>query len=136
MHVEGKFAEMIQGQGGAMPQEGEQPQAMPSQAPIQIESYSITGVDVTDQTIGPLSSAEVVDGRTFTSAETNAKVMLVEKGYAKQNDLAVGDTLQDRRRQVRDRRPRDVVEQRRPTSTSPSRARRRSPTRTASARST
>jgi ABC-type antimicrobial peptide transport system permease subunit len=93
MHIEGKFAEMIQGQGGAMPQEGEQPQAMPSQAPIQIESYSIAGVDVTDQSIGPLSSAEVVDGRTFTSTETNGKVMLVEKGYAKENDLAVGDTF-------------------------------------------
>jgi ABC-type antimicrobial peptide transport system permease subunit len=93
MHIEGKFAEMIQGQGGAMPQEGEQPQAMPSQAPIQIESYSIAGVDVTDQSIGPLSSTEVVDGRTFTSTETNGKVMLVEKGYAKENDLAVGDTF-------------------------------------------
>ncbi len=93
MHVEGKFAEMIQGQGGAMPQEGEQPQAMPSQAPIQIESYSIAGVDVTDQSIGPLSSAEVVDGRTFMSTETNGKVMLVEKGYAKENDLAVGDSF-------------------------------------------
>jgi ABC-type antimicrobial peptide transport system permease subunit len=97
MHVEGKFAQMTQGQsgqGGTTTQpSGDTPQTMPSQAPIQIESYSITGVDVTDQTIGPLSSAEVVQGRALTSDETKAKVMLVEKGYAKQNDLAIGDTF-------------------------------------------
>jgi ABC-type antimicrobial peptide transport system permease subunit len=93
MHVEGEFAEMTQGQdGGGVIQQGEQPQAMASQAPIEIESYSVTGVDVTDQTIGPLSSATITKGRTFASDETDAKVMLVEKGYAKQNDLAVGDT--------------------------------------------
>ena len=93
MHVEGEFAEMMQAQGeGGIQQGAEQPQAMASQAPIEIQSYSITGVDVTDQTIGPLSSATVTKGRTFTSDETDAKVMLVEKGYAKQNDLAVGDT--------------------------------------------
>lgn len=92
MHVEGEFAQM-EGQGGAgIRQAGEQPQTMLSQAPIEIESYSIAGVDVADQTIGPLSSAEVVSGRTFTSDETDARVMLVEKGYAKQTDLAVGDT--------------------------------------------
>jgi ABC-type antimicrobial peptide transport system permease subunit len=93
MHVEGKFAQMMPEQGGQSPlQQGEQPQTSPSQAPIQIQSYTITGIDVTDQTIGPLSAATVTKGRTFTSDETNAKVMLVEKGYAKQNDLAVGDT--------------------------------------------
>jgi ABC-type antimicrobial peptide transport system permease subunit len=95
MHVEGKFAEMTPAQGGQQSQgqqSAEQPQTMPSQAPIQIASYTITGVDVTDQTIGPLSSATVTKGRTFTSAETDAKVMLVEKGYAKQNELTVGDT--------------------------------------------
>ncbi len=92
MHVEGEFAQMMPGEGGGgtQPQDA-QPEAMPSQAPIAIDSYSITGVDVAHQSIGPLSSAELVDGRTFASDETNAKVMLVEKGYAKQNELAVGD---------------------------------------------
>jgi ABC-type antimicrobial peptide transport system permease subunit len=93
MHVEGEFAQMVPGQGaGGTQQQGEQPQATASQAPIAIDSFTVTGVDVDDQSIGPLSSAELVDGRAFTSDETNAKVMLVEKGYAKQNELAVGDT--------------------------------------------
>jgi ABC-type antimicrobial peptide transport system permease subunit len=94
MHVEGEFAEMVPGQGeGQAFGEGETPEAMPSQAPIEVETYSIAGIDVAQQSIGPLSSAEIVDGRTFASDETDAKVMLVESGYAQQNDLAVGDTL-------------------------------------------
>jgi ABC-type antimicrobial peptide transport system permease subunit len=94
MHVEGEFAQMTQEQGGVgTVQSGAQPQTMPSQAPLEIQAYSITGVDVTDQTIGPLSSATITKGRTFTADETKAKIMLVEKGYAEQNDLAVGDTF-------------------------------------------
>ncbi len=94
MHVEGEFAEMVpRDDQGEEPPSGETPETMPSQAPIELDTYSITGIDVTRQTIGPLSSAEIVDGRTFTSDETNAKVMLVEEGYAQQNDLAVGDTF-------------------------------------------
>jgi ABC-type antimicrobial peptide transport system permease subunit len=92
MHVEGKFAQMMPQQEGGQMQQGEQPQATASQAPIEIDSFSVTGVDVTGQGIGPLSSATITRGRAFTSDETDAKVMLVEKGYAKQNDLAVGDT--------------------------------------------
>ena len=97
MHVEGKFAQVV-GDGqtagsGVIVQSGQMPQPEASQAPIAMNVYSITGVDVTDQAIGPLSAAEIVKGRGFASDETTAKVMLVEKGYAKQNDLAVGDTL-------------------------------------------
>jgi len=93
MHVEGKFAQMTPQQDGQQPQQsGRQTETMPSQAPIAVQSFTITGVDVTDQTIGPLSSATITHGRTFTSDEGNAKVMLVERGYARQNDLAVGDT--------------------------------------------
>jgi putative ABC transport system permease protein len=96
MHVEGEFAQVVGGQGtvqgGTQAQTGQQPQAMPSMAPLDIASYTVTGVDVADQSIGPLSSVTLTKGRTFTSDETDAKVMLVEKGYAKQNDLAVGDT--------------------------------------------
>ncbi len=95
MHVEGEFAKMTGGQEDAEARtSGDTPEVKPSQAPIEIDAYSITGVDVTEQTLGPLSSAEIVEGRTFTSDETKAKVTLVEKGYATQNDLAVGDTFE------------------------------------------
>jgi len=90
IHVEGKFAEMSGG-SAAQPAAGATPQAAPSQAPINVSSFSISGVDVTDLELGPLSSGEVTTGRSFTSSEANAKVALVTKAYAKQNSLAVGD---------------------------------------------
>ena len=73
------------------PAAGATPQAAPSQAPIKVSSFSISGVDVTDLELGPLSSGEVTTGRSFTSAETNANVALVTKAYAKQSSLKVGD---------------------------------------------
>ena len=62
-------------------------------APIKISSLTIAGVDVTDQAIGPLSSATITSGRTFTTSETNAKAVLVDSAYAKQKSLAVGDKV-------------------------------------------
>jgi ABC-type antimicrobial peptide transport system permease subunit len=94
IHVEGEFAQMTGGaSSGAFAQgaAGDTPQAAPSQAPIDVSSFSISGVDVADLELGPLSSGEVSSGRSFTSAETNAKVALVTKAYAKQSSLAVGD---------------------------------------------
>ena len=99
IHVEGTFAEMSGGGDGggggggtaAQPAAGATPQAAPSQAPIKVSSFSISGVDVTDLELGPLSSGEVTTGRSFTTSETNANVALVTKAYAKQSSLAVGD---------------------------------------------
>ena len=61
-------------------------------APINVSSLSVSGVDMADLSLGPLSSAQVVSGRSLTSADANAKVALVDKAYAKQNSLKVGDT--------------------------------------------
>ena len=99
IHVEGTFAEMSGGGDGggggggtaAQPAAGATPQAAPSQAPIKVSSFSISGVDVTDLELGPLSSGEVTTGRSFMSAETNANVVLVTKAYARQSSLTVGD---------------------------------------------
>jgi ABC-type antimicrobial peptide transport system permease subunit len=102
MHVSGTFAEVQQqaaagatapGAGGSSSSSGSTPQAMPSMAPIDVSSFSISGVDVADLTLGPLSSGTVSSGRSFSSDETNAKVALVTKAYARQNGLAVGDTV-------------------------------------------
>ena len=64
-----------------------------TQPPIKINALSIAGVNVTNQAIGPLSSATITSGRTFTASETDAKVVVVDSGYAKQNSIAVGDTV-------------------------------------------
>jgi len=100
IHISGKLPEIVTngGGGGSFSQGGgqsggAQPNAQPSMAPIKMTQVSLTGVDVTDQTIGPLSSATIASGRTFKDTETNAKVAVVDSGYAKQHSLAVGKAV-------------------------------------------
>ena len=61
-------------------------------SPIDISSFSVSGVDTTDLDLGPLSSAQVASGRSLTGDDATSRVMLVTKAYAKQNSLSVGDT--------------------------------------------
>jgi ABC-type antimicrobial peptide transport system permease subunit len=98
-HVSGKFARAFsnggsgQSFGGGSTSGGSQPQPSASQAPIQVSSFSVAGVDVADAGLGPLSSTQVVSGRSFAAADAQGKAALVDKAYAKQKDLAVGDTI-------------------------------------------
>ena len=99
-HLEGKFAQAFtppsgasQGSAGSSGGNNAQPQPSASQAPIKISSFSLAGVDVADTTLGPLSSSEVVSGRSFASSDATTRVALVDKAYAKQESLKVGDTV-------------------------------------------
>lgn len=88
-HMQGKFA-----QGQSSPSSASsQPSASASQAPIEISSFTLAGVDVTNTGLGPLSSSSIVSGRSLTSSDTKAKVALADKAYAKQQSLAVGDKV-------------------------------------------
>jgi ABC-type lipoprotein release transport system permease subunit len=62
-------------------------------AQFDANSYTVYGVDVSQGTLGPLSSSKITSGTTFTAAESNAKVAVVDSSYAKQNKLAVGSTV-------------------------------------------
>jgi len=98
-HVSGKFAKAFS-QGAAAPsaasggsQSSSQPAPSTSQAPIKVSSYSIAGVDVSQTGLGPLSSTDLVAGRTFKTSETTAKVTVLSQSYAKQNKYTVGSTF-------------------------------------------
>ena len=97
MHVSGHFAKVsgssASKSAGAQPSTSSSGSATPSQSPIKISSFSIAGVDVSDQTIGPLSSTTLTSGRTFTQSETSAKIVVLDAAYAKQNSIALGDTM-------------------------------------------
>ncbi|GGM17359.1 membrane protein [Streptomyces fumigatiscleroticus] len=85
-----------QGQGGPGGSTGSgsgMPQVQGGGASFDVNSYSVAGVDVTDQDLGPLASMKVTSGKTFTAAQTNAEVALVSKSYAKENSYKVGKTL-------------------------------------------
>jgi putative ABC transport system permease protein len=70
-----------------------QPQVQGGGANFNVDSYSVAGVDVTDLTLGPLASMEITSGRTFTSSQTNGKVAVISKSYAKSKKYKVGSTF-------------------------------------------
>ena len=56
-------------------------------------SYSVTGVDITNGELGPLSTGTISSGRTFTAADSTKDVALVEASYATTEKLKVGSTI-------------------------------------------
>jgi putative ABC transport system permease protein len=78
------------GQGGSSTG---QPQVQGGGASFDVNSYSVAGVDVTKQGLGPLATSKITTGKTFTAAQTNAKVAVLSKSYAKENKKTVGKTV-------------------------------------------
>jgi ABC-type lipoprotein release transport system permease subunit len=62
-------------------------------ADFDVNNYSVYGTDVTKPALGPLTSSKITKGRTFKTSETNAKVVVADKSYAKEKKLALGDTV-------------------------------------------
>jgi ABC-type lipoprotein release transport system permease subunit len=101
MNVTGKYAQATggsSGSGSALPSAGSSSsgsssfqQGQAQMSPINVSQLSISGVDTTDLTLGPLSSAQVSSGRALASSDATAKVAVVTTAYAKQNSISVGD---------------------------------------------
>ncbi|MFF3314723.1 ABC transporter permease [Streptomyces sp. NPDC003035] len=62
-------------------------------AAFDVNSFTLYGTDVTVPDVGPLTTSTLTAGRTFKTSETDAKVVVVDSAYAKQEGLAVGKTL-------------------------------------------
>ncbi|WP_327728042.1 ABC transporter permease [Streptomyces sp. NBC_00487] len=62
-------------------------------AEFDVDNYSVYGMDVTEPALGPLTSSKITSGRTFTTSETNAKVVVADTSYAKEKELKVGDSV-------------------------------------------
>ncbi|WP_405753675.1 FtsX-like permease family protein [Streptomyces sp. NBC_01411] len=77
------------GGGGGAPQ-GE---VQGGGANFDVDSYTVYGTDVAHLGLGPLTSSKISSGRTFTSAETDAKVAVADASYAKKKKLKVGSTV-------------------------------------------
>ncbi|MGW1497112.1 ABC transporter permease [Streptomyces mirabilis] len=69
------------------------PQVQGGGASFDVNSYSVAGVDVTNQDLGPLATSKITSGKTFTAKQTDAKVAVVSKSYAKENKYTVGKTF-------------------------------------------
>jgi putative ABC transport system permease protein len=55
-------------------------------------SSTVTGTDISAPKLGPLSNATLTKGRTFTAADADSDVALVDSGYATSHDIKVGST--------------------------------------------
>jgi putative ABC transport system permease protein len=55
--------------------------------------YTLDGLDTRDTALGPLSSASLKSGHSFTAADVDAHAAVVDSGYAKSNMLKSGSAL-------------------------------------------
>jgi putative ABC transport system permease protein len=55
--------------------------------------FTVQGVDLSHDNLGPLSSATLSSGHTFTTADANSDVAIVDSSYATSNNLKVGDDV-------------------------------------------
>ncbi|MFD7705094.1 ABC transporter permease [Streptomyces caelestis] len=62
-------------------------------ADFDVNSYTVYGTDVTEPALGPLTSSEITDGRTFKTTETDAEVAVADSAYAEEKELETGDTV-------------------------------------------
>ncbi|WP_369248825.1 ABC transporter permease [Streptomyces sp. R41] len=79
------------GPGGAQP--SPQGTVKGGGADFDVNNYSVYGTDVTKPALGPLTSSKITSGRTFTTSETDAKVVVADKSYAEEKKLKVGSTV-------------------------------------------
>jgi ABC-type lipoprotein release transport system permease subunit len=56
-------------------------------------SFTVSGIDLSQGALGPLSSSKLTAGRTFTGADATADVAVLDSSYATQNKLTVGSTV-------------------------------------------
>jgi putative ABC transport system permease protein len=62
-------------------------------APPTPSEFSVDGVDIGRSSLGPLSSGTITSGHSFTAAEADSHVAVVDSGYATGNNLKVGSTI-------------------------------------------
>jgi putative ABC transport system permease protein len=62
-------------------------------APPQPSSFTVDGVDTGHTALGPLSGASLTSGHSFTKAESDSDVAVVDSGYARAHGLKVGSAV-------------------------------------------
>jgi putative ABC transport system permease protein len=56
-------------------------------------SFTVSGIDLGQGALGPLSSSKLASGRTFAGGDATANVAVIDSSYATQNKLKVGSTV-------------------------------------------
>jgi ABC-type antimicrobial peptide transport system permease subunit len=61
---------------------------------ISTSTFSVTGVDLSAGSLGPLTSGKISTGRNFSSADSASSVAVVDSNYATAQGLKTGSTIQ------------------------------------------
>jgi len=59
-----------------------------------VDTFTVTGIDVGGESVGPLTSVELVDGRSFDDGDVDANVVILDVDFATTSALNTGDTLE------------------------------------------
>jgi putative ABC transport system permease protein len=65
----------------------------PASGAFNSSSFTVTGVDPSNDTLGPLSSGTITSGHSITSAEANDNVAVIDSNYAKAQNLTTGSKI-------------------------------------------
>ncbi len=60
---------------------------------INSSSFTVTGVNPSNDSLGPISSGTITSGHNFTAAQSDSNVAVVDSNYAKAQNLKVGSTI-------------------------------------------
>jgi ABC-type lipoprotein release transport system permease subunit len=61
---------------------------------ISTSTFSVTGVDLSEGSLGPLASGKITSGHNFSSADSTSSVAVVDSNYASAQGLSTGSTIQ------------------------------------------
>jgi putative ABC transport system permease protein len=81
--------------GGSAPGAGGGPagQGGAASGSLNANSFSVGGIDPSNDSLGPLSSGTITSGHSITAAEADANVAVVDSNYAKSQNLKVGSKI-------------------------------------------
>ncbi|HEY3956754.1 MAG TPA: ABC transporter permease [Streptosporangiaceae bacterium] len=68
-------------------------QASGTSGSLNTSSFTVTGVDPSGDSLGPLSSGTITSGHSITGAQAHANVAVVDANYAKAQGLKTGSTV-------------------------------------------
>jgi ABC-type lipoprotein release transport system permease subunit len=75
---------------GGFPNSGSSSGGSPS---FSLKTFTVDGIEIGSNAIGPLTASQVSSGRYFHSSEASARVAIVSTTYARQHSLKVGSTI-------------------------------------------
>ncbi len=58
-----------------------------------VDSFTVEGIEVDGAAVGPLTAVTLSEGRTFSTDDAGANVVIVDATYATSSGLAVGDSM-------------------------------------------